>query len=93
MEAEILRLLIARRESYGLALVEGSGGVLKRGTVYVTLDRMEEKGLVESREEETPSDGYIGMRRRLYRVTGAGARALQALELGQAILDGAELGT
>ena len=32
---------------FGLALVERSGGALKRGTVYVTLGRMEAKGLLD----------------------------------------------
>jgi PadR family transcriptional regulator PadR len=90
-EADILRLLIARGESYGLALVKGSDGRLRRGTVYVTLDRMEEKGFVESREEETPPADYVGIKRRLYRTTGAGVRALAAREAATAILAGPEV--
>jgi len=82
-EAEILRLLIPKGESYGLDLVKTSEGKLKRGTVYVLLDRMEEKGLISSREEETAADGYVGIRRRLYKVTGSGMRALAALEIWQ----------
>jgi PadR family transcriptional regulator PadR len=88
-EAEVLRRLIAGGESYGLALVNTSEGQLKRGTVYVTLDRMEDKGFVESRLEDEPIDDYIGIRRRLYRVTGFGARALAALEMSHAQLVGA----
>ena len=37
---------------FGLQLVEQSNGGLKRGTVYVTLGRMQDKGYVESRTEE-----------------------------------------
>ena len=36
------------RERYGLELVEASNGRLKRGSVYVTLARMEAKGFVTS---------------------------------------------
>jgi len=86
-EAEILRFLMNGREAYGLGLVKASGGKLKRGTIYVTLTRMEEKGLVRSREEENATD-YVGIRRRLYRVTGLGERALQALDVGHAVMNG-----
>jgi len=41
--------LLRGRERYGLELVDASGGALKRGSVYVTLARMEEKGFVDSR--------------------------------------------
>ena len=46
-------------------------------TVYVTLVRLEEQGLVESRREErdTPS---VGRPRRVFRVTSAGWEALRA---------------
>ena len=47
-EGLILDLLGRSREMYGLELVTASVGELKRGTVYVTLGRMEAKGLVES---------------------------------------------
>jgi PadR family transcriptional regulator, regulatory protein PadR len=70
-EAAILQLLSVEEELYGLQLVDRSEGQLKRGTVYVTLGRMEEKGLVCSRlEEETPKRG--GLPRRLYKQTALG---------------------
>ena len=62
-EAEVLALLAPGRELFGLQLVELAGGRLKRGTVYVTLGRMEEKGLVASRLDDTPrpeASGKIG---------------------------------
>jgi DNA-binding PadR family transcriptional regulator len=62
---------------YGLQLVERAGGALKRGTVYVTLGRMEAKGLVESEQEALPP-GAIGLPRRVYRPTGLGERMLRA---------------
>jgi DNA-binding PadR family transcriptional regulator len=70
-EAVILDLLTARGPCYGLQLVVGSGGLLKRGGIYVTLGRMEEKGLVTS----TPGEGS----RRLYTPTALGLRSLFAL--------------
>lgn len=59
--AVILDLLTAHGACYGLQLVDGSGGALKRGGIYVTLGRMEEKGLVTS----APGEGG----RRLYEPT------------------------
>ncbi len=54
-EALILDLLRGG-EMYGLELVTSSDGALKRGTVYVTLGRMEEKGLIVSRiGDEAPA--------------------------------------
>lgn len=62
---------------YGLLLVERSGGALKRGTVYVTLGRMEAKGWVESAQEPLLA-GSIGLPRRIYRPTALGERMLRA---------------
>ena len=62
---------------YGLQLVERSDGALKRGTVYVTLARMEAKGLVQSEQEPLPAGG-IGLPRRIYRPTALGQRMLRA---------------
>src|SRR5436305_7235006 len=83
-EALILRLLVARGEMYGLELVNESGGELKRGTVYVTLGRMADKGYVESRT--VPQDDGSGMPKRLFQATGYGARVLNAWELASAAL-------
>ena len=44
--------LMGDGEKFGLELVGTSGGRVKRGSVYVTLARMEAKGFVESRQEE-----------------------------------------
>ena len=76
-ERLILEMLVARGPTYGLQLVEQSAGALKRGTVYVTLGRMEMKGLVTSEQEPQPP-GAIGLPRRIYRVTGLGERMLRA---------------
>jgi DNA-binding PadR family transcriptional regulator len=76
-ERVILELLVSSGALYGLELVERSGGRLKRGTVYVTLGRMEAKGFLTSEQEEPPI-GAIGLPRRRYRPTGLGERALRA---------------
>ena len=88
VEELILRLLLAAPEPmYGLEMVKRSSGDLKRGTVYVTLQRMETKGLVSSKEESVILP-HIGIARRLYKVTGHGARALQALEMHRIMMSG-----
>lgn len=81
----ILDLLIHRGEMYGLEMVRASHE-LKRGTVYVTLARMEDAGYVESREVREP--GEPGLPRRLYRATGLGERAYQAWELAAQVFQG-----
>lgn len=68
------------RERFGLELVEISGGRLKRGTIYVTLGRMETKGFVESHQEQRPT-GAIGLPRRLYRATAYGLKVRDAYRL------------
>jgi len=77
-EQVILDLLIGQPTGmYGLALVGASCGRLKRGTVYVTLARMEDKGLVTSVREDAPVDAG-GLPRRLYMPTALGRRMLKA---------------
>jgi len=94
-EALVLELLLETpsKEMYGLEMVAGSGNKLKRGTVYVTLDRMEDRGYVKSRQE-APQPHASGIPRRLYQVTGYGQKAFEiwqmARELGRMRL--AELG-
>jgi DNA-binding PadR family transcriptional regulator len=75
-ERVILELL-SDGDAFGLELVERSGGALKRGTVYVTLGRMQDKGYVESRTEPLAA-GAIGLPRRIYKPTALGLRVLQA---------------
>jgi DNA-binding PadR family transcriptional regulator len=48
-EALIIELLEAGGR-FGLELIDASDGRLKRGTIYVTLSRMESKGFVVSRQ-------------------------------------------
>ena len=82
-EMEELVLLAALRlgeGAYGAAILreldEEAGRDVPRGSVYVTLDRLERKGLIESRAgEPTPQRG--GRAPRMVRVTDAGIAALR----------------
>jgi DNA-binding PadR family transcriptional regulator len=81
-ERLIVELLLEHEELFGLQMVELSAGRLKRGTVYVTLGRMHEKGYLESRQEPLP-EGAIGLPRRLYRPTGLAMRTLAAWQTAE----------
>ena len=76
-ESLILELLVDQQELYGLQLVAASKRKLKRGTVYVTLGRMEEKGYITSRLEDAPPEAG-GLPRRVYQPTALGRRVLTA---------------
>ncbi len=79
-EREILTLLIEQGgEMYGLQMVARSRGRLSRGSVYVLLDRLEERGLVSSRLEDR-APGVSGIARRLYLPTGHGRRVFHLWE-------------
>jgi PadR family transcriptional regulator PadR len=84
-ESLILELLGRDRQMYGLELVAASRGRLKRGTVYVTLGRMEDKGYVTSRLEAAPSEAG-GLPRRVYQPTALGRRVLAAWTGGVSLL-------
>lgn len=80
--------ILGSGERFGLQIVDESDGAIARGTVYVTLGRMEEKGFVTSRPDPD-SAGQPGMPRRLYRVTALGQAALKAREaLSMALAEG-----
>jgi len=70
---------------FGLELVDASDGRLKRGSVYVTLARMEAKGFVESWQEPR-NPAAIGLPRRLYRATPYGIEVSSAYRQLQAAL-------
>jgi len=78
-ESLVLELL-RDGDRYGLELVDTSRGKLKRGSIYVTLARMEAKRFVESWQEERPA-GAVGMPRRLYRATEYGLKVHDAYRL------------
>ncbi len=75
-EFTVLGMLIGKGEMFGLEMVEASQGELKRGTIYVTLQRMGDKGYIESREEPRLMP-EIGIPRRKYWATGLGERVYQ----------------
>src|ERR1041385_2958435 len=76
-ETLILEVLCERGDMYGLQLVASSKRRLKRGTVYVTLGRMEDKGYISSRLEDAPEEAG-GLPRRMYSPTAHGRRVLAA---------------
>ncbi|MEO1146256.1 MAG: PadR family transcriptional regulator [Cyanobacteria bacterium J06638_22] len=81
LEEEILYLLMGR-EMYGLQIVQAYEQVsqgkrkLSIGTLYPTLSRMEGRGLVTSHLVSRPEDDKGGARRKLFRITLQGSRAL-----------------
>jgi PadR family transcriptional regulator, regulatory protein PadR len=86
-EALILEMLVSgRAELYGLEMVNASNGALKRGTIYVTLQRMQEKGFIDSKPEPRPAP-EIGIARRLYSPTGYGQRVLSAYQAAHSMFD------
>ncbi len=67
-------------DAYGVpiadAIEEASGREINPGSIYITLDRLEEKGLVTSRVgESTPERG--GRAKTYFRTTGKGVRAVR----------------
>lgn len=70
----ILELLDSQSFLRGLDLIERSRGSLKRGTVYVTLGRMADRGLVTSKATNVVDSG-LPVRR--YRATELGKKLLR----------------
>jgi DNA-binding PadR family transcriptional regulator len=77
---QIIMLAVLRLEdqAYGMEvrreIETRTGRDASIGAVYATLDRLESKGMVRSRE--LAPEGDKGRPRRLYRVTAEGGRAL-----------------
>ena len=81
-ETELIILRMLRDEPagmYGLEMVKASGERLKRGTIYVTLGRMEQKGYVKSKAKADAD--HPGIPRPIYRITGLGERNLAGAEI------------
>ena len=77
----VLHLAEQKHEAYGSAIraeIEArTGRAVPRGSIYITLDRLEEKGLLTSREGG--SSAARGHRpKRLFKVTAPGVRAVKA---------------
>ena len=81
---ELVLMAIARmgENAYGAPIrvrLEEAGRRATVGALYVTLDRLERKGLIEGRDgESTPRRG--GRAKRYFRLTGAGLAALSQSE-------------
>ena len=65
---------LSRRSVLG-AIEERTGRRASRGAVYVTLDRLEEKGLLTSRLVDAPT--VRGGMKRLFRATPDGVKAVR----------------
>lgn len=82
-EAVLREVAYQRGEAYGSSLCKAlsarKGRIVSLGAIYTTLDRLEEKGFVESRVgDPTPERG--GRRKRYYRIIGEGELALSRTE-------------
>jgi PadR family transcriptional regulator, regulatory protein PadR len=86
-ELLILDMLAGKKEMYGLEMVQASGGKLARGTIYVTLMRMDDKGYVTSRQ--LAEEKVSGLPKRVFSITGLGQRALAAARSAQTVFGGA----
>jgi PadR family transcriptional regulator PadR len=77
----VLHLSEPEREAYGSAIrdeIEArTGRPVPRGSIYVTLDRLEDKGLLVSREGGA-SRARGDRPKRIFRVTPAGVRAVKS---------------
>jgi DNA-binding PadR family transcriptional regulator len=76
IEQIIAQLLRTHRRAYGRELIELSGGALRIGTVYVTLQRMQEAGFITSQAETT-----LERAKRFYTLTEYGRAVLSAEEM------------
>ena len=85
----MLDMLAGKKDMYGLEMVHASGGKLARGTVYVLLVRMEDKGYVTSRQVK--EENTSGLPKRVFSITGLGQRALAAARSARAVFSGAEV--
>jgi PadR family transcriptional regulator, regulatory protein PadR len=85
LEEEILNLL-AGKELYGLQIIEAfaesSSGkrTIGVGSLYPTLSRLEEKGLVTSWMKDRPTDDRGGARRKYFRITQLGLMVMTEAE-------------
>lgn len=82
-EMVLLMVAILDGEGYGVtisqALEEHTGRIVTFGTVHNTLIRLEEKGFVSSYLGGATTERG-GRRKRLFRVTALGSRALQDIQ-------------
>jgi PadR family transcriptional regulator, regulatory protein PadR len=90
-EEQVLLAVVRRRDAYGMnvrrEIEEVTGRDVAIGAVYATLDRLEAKGLVESRRHTLE-----GAFRRVFAVTREGASALaESREMRERLWSGVDL--
>ncbi|MCZ6507737.1 MAG: helix-turn-helix transcriptional regulator [Acidobacteria bacterium] len=78
---EILLQLRDHGECYGLEMVNRAGSTLKRGTIYVALNRLVDDGLVVDRP--APRGEGSRLPTRLYALRDDGRRAINAAAMAQ----------
>ena len=88
-ERLILEQLVAHPAGkYGLEIVKDSSGSIRRGSVYVLLERMTDRKLVKvDPGKSSPATG--GLPRPVYSPTGLGMKVLSAYQLLEANLTAA----
>lgn len=95
-ELLLLAIIRLRDNAYGVTmrqeLEERAGRLVSIGALYTTLERLEEKGFISSRQgEKTPERG--GRAKRYYKVEAAGLSALnESLEARDRMRLGLDLG-
>ena len=79
-EMVVMKILQGKGQgAYGLEIVAASKNAVKRGSVYVLLGRLEEKGFVRILKTKAPT-GYDGPPRPQYQLTAEGVRVMAAAE-------------
>ncbi len=83
IDEDILTVLLGR-ELYGLEILDyinpsRPGTPLTYGSIYPALNRLEKKGLIESKWGDE-STGSSGARRKYYKVTGLGDSVLKQVQ-------------
>lgn len=90
-EAVILSILI-NGERFGREIREDyarrAGETMPLGSLYVTLDRMVEKGFLRSRQGDSMPERR-GNRRRFFKLTASGIAALNQFQIRQLMVFGA----
>lgn len=65
-----------RKAMYGMEILKQSNKQITKGGIYVTLSRMQKKGLITSEKESVIQPGLTA-KRRLYTITKSGIEASQ----------------
>jgi DNA-binding PadR family transcriptional regulator len=87
-EMAVLNMLQSERDGlYGLEIVKASNGKLKRGSIYVVLSRLQDKGFVSAKVRRDA--GHAGLPRPRYKLTPVGERVVKHADLMRLHDDGA----